>query len=75
MDLVPDNCEPSYKSWILPLRKRGQKIYGDNTTVSATGRNIEPSGVLTQRKKRKLNSGLATYLEALLGSCFGSALD
>ena len=57
-------------------KEEGQKIYGDNTTVSATGRNINSSGVLTQRKKRKLNSGLATtYLEALLGSCFGSALD
>ena len=37
---------------------------------------MNSSGVLIQRKKKKLNSGLATtYLEALLGSCFGSALD
>lgn len=25
VDLVPDNCEPSYKSWIPPLRKRGRR--------------------------------------------------
>ena len=57
-------------------KEEGQKIHGDNTTVSATGGNMNSSGVLIQRKKRKLNSGLATtYLEALLGSCFCSALD
>lgn len=57
-------------------KEEGQKTNGDNTAVPATGGNMNSLGVLIQRKKRKLISGLATtYLEALLGSCFGSALD